>query len=70
MTSPLIADLLRRIQYIEAWSRGIPLILEKAPNFGAPMILPIDNIPTDKERAPGDQASIGISVRFLFHAPS
>jgi ATP-dependent DNA helicase RecG len=30
--NPLIADLLRRIQYIEAWGRGIPLILEKAPN--------------------------------------
>jgi len=24
------------------------------------MILPIDNLPPDKERAPGDQASIGI----------
>jgi ATP-dependent DNA helicase RecG len=30
--NPLIADLLRRIQYIEAWGRGIPLILDKAPN--------------------------------------
>lgn len=30
--NPLIADLLRRIQYIEAWGSGIPLILEKAPN--------------------------------------
>jgi ATP-dependent DNA helicase RecG len=30
--NPLIADLLRRIQYIEAWGRGIPLILAKAPN--------------------------------------
>ena len=30
--NPLIADLLRRIQLIEAWGRGIPLILEKAPN--------------------------------------
>ena len=30
--NPLIADLLRRIQFIEAWGRGIPLILEKAPN--------------------------------------
>jgi ATP-dependent DNA helicase RecG len=30
--NPLIADLLRRIQLIEAWGRGIPLILEKAPD--------------------------------------
>ena len=30
--NPLIADLLRRIHLIEAWGRGIPLILEKAPN--------------------------------------
>jgi predicted HTH transcriptional regulator len=30
--NPHIADLLRRIQFIEAWGRGIPLILEKAPN--------------------------------------
>jgi hypothetical protein len=29
--NPLIADLLRRIHLIEAWGRGIPLILEKAP---------------------------------------
>ena len=29
--NPLIADLLRRINLIEAWGRGIPLILEKAP---------------------------------------
>ena len=28
--NPLIADLLRRIHLIEAWGRGIPLILEKA----------------------------------------
>jgi len=27
----LIADLLRRIHLIEAWGRGIPLIIEKAP---------------------------------------
>ena len=30
--NPFIADLLRRIHLIEAWGRGIPLILEKAPN--------------------------------------
>jgi ATP-dependent DNA helicase RecG len=30
--NPLVADLLRRIQLIEAWGRGISLILEKAPN--------------------------------------
>ena len=30
--NPLIADLLRRIHLIEAWGRGIPLILEKAPH--------------------------------------
>jgi ATP-dependent DNA helicase RecG len=30
--NPLIADLLRRILLIEAWDRGIPLILEKAHN--------------------------------------
>ncbi len=30
--NPLIADLLRRIQLIEAWGRGIPLILEKSPD--------------------------------------
>jgi ATP-dependent DNA helicase RecG len=29
--NPLIADLLRRIHLIEAWGRGIPLIIEKAP---------------------------------------
>jgi len=27
LTSPLIADLLRRIQIIKAWGCGIPLIL-------------------------------------------
>jgi len=58
LTSPLIADLLRRIQLIEAWGRGIPLILEKAPNVQQPMILPIDNLLNAKERAPGDQAII------------
>jgi len=30
--NPLIADLLRRIHLIEAWGRGIPLILDKAPD--------------------------------------
>ena len=30
--NPLIADLLRRIHLVEAWGRGIPLILDKAPN--------------------------------------
>ena len=30
--NPLIADLLRRIHLIEAWGRGIPLILDKSPN--------------------------------------
>ena len=30
--NPLIADLLRRIHLIEAWGRGIPLIIEKAPH--------------------------------------
>jgi len=30
--NPLIADLLLRIHLIEAWGRGIPLILEKAPH--------------------------------------
>jgi len=29
--NPLIADLLRRIHLIEAWGRGIPLILDKTP---------------------------------------
>ena len=29
--NPLIADLLRRIQMIEAWGRGMPLMLENAP---------------------------------------
>ena len=27
----LVADLLRRIHRVEAWGRGMPLILEKAP---------------------------------------
>jgi ATP-dependent DNA helicase RecG len=30
--NPIIADLLRRIHLVEAWGRGIPLILDKAPN--------------------------------------
>ena len=30
--NPLIADLLRRIHFVEGWGRGIPLILDKAPN--------------------------------------
>jgi len=30
--NPLIADLLRRIHLVEAWGRGIPLILDKAPD--------------------------------------
>lgn len=29
--NPLIADLLRRIHFVEGWGRGIPLILAKAP---------------------------------------
>jgi ATP-dependent DNA helicase RecG len=29
--NPLVADLLRRIGLVEAWGRGIPLILEKEP---------------------------------------
>ena len=30
--NPLIADLLRRIHFVEAWGRGIPLILAHAPD--------------------------------------
>lgn len=30
--NPLIADMLRRIQMIEGWGRGMPLILENEPN--------------------------------------
>ena len=30
--NPLIADLFRRIEMVEGWGRGIPLILENAPN--------------------------------------
>ena len=30
--NPLIADLLRRIHFVEAWGRGIPLILANAPD--------------------------------------
>lgn len=30
--NPKIANLLHRIRYIEAWGRGVPLILENAPN--------------------------------------
>ncbi|MCG2752611.1 MAG: putative DNA binding domain-containing protein [Desulfobacteraceae bacterium] len=30
--NPLIADLFRRIEMVEAWGRGIPLILEKEPD--------------------------------------
>ncbi len=30
--NPLIANLLRRIQMVEAWGRGMPLILKNAPN--------------------------------------
>jgi len=29
--NPLVADLLRRIHLIEAWGRGVPLMLEKEP---------------------------------------
>lgn len=29
--NPLIADLLRRIQMVEAWGRGVPLMLENSP---------------------------------------
>lgn len=32
--NPLIADLLRRIQLIEAWGRGMPLMLQNAPTVG------------------------------------
>jgi len=34
--NPLIADLLRRIHLIEAWGRGIALIMEKAPDVIGP----------------------------------
>jgi ATP-dependent DNA helicase RecG len=30
--NPVIAELLRRIRFVESWGRGIPLILEKAPD--------------------------------------
>ncbi len=30
--NPLIADLLRRIEMVEGWGRGMPLILKNAPN--------------------------------------
>ncbi len=30
--NPLIAELLRRIQMVEAWGRGMPLILKNAPD--------------------------------------
>ena len=30
--NPLIADLFRRIEMVEAWGRGMPLILQKAPS--------------------------------------
>lgn len=30
--NPLIAELLRRVHLIEAWGRGVPLILEKEPD--------------------------------------
>lgn len=30
--NPLLADLFRRIDMVEAWGRGIPLILQNAPN--------------------------------------
>ena len=30
--NPLIADLFRRIQMVEAWGRGVPLILKNEPN--------------------------------------
>ena len=30
--NPLIADMLRRIHLVEAWGRGVPLILENAPD--------------------------------------
>ncbi len=30
--NPLIADMLRRIQMVEGWGRGMPLILENEPN--------------------------------------
>jgi len=29
--NPLVADLLRRVHLVEAWGRGVPLILEKEP---------------------------------------
>jgi ATP-dependent DNA helicase RecG len=30
--NPLVADLLRHVHLVEAWGRGMPLILEKAPH--------------------------------------
>ena len=29
--NPLVAELLRRVHMVEAWGRGVPLILEKEP---------------------------------------
>lgn len=31
-TETLVADLLRRVHLVEAWGRGVPLILEKEPD--------------------------------------
>jgi ATP-dependent DNA helicase RecG len=31
-SNPLIADLFRRIQMVEGWGRGMPLIFENAPS--------------------------------------
>jgi ATP-dependent DNA helicase RecG len=32
LRNPLIADLFRRIEMVEAWGRGMPLILKNAPD--------------------------------------
>jgi ATP-dependent DNA helicase RecG len=54
--NPLIADLLRRIQLIEAWGRGIPLILEKPPMSASPKS-PASSSPSSPDRLPSRMRS-------------
>ena len=60
--NPLIADLFRRIEMVEAWGRGMPLILENAPSvefreiarlFVASFERPSASLVTTSETSPG-----------------
>ena len=81
--NPIVADMLRRIQMVEAWGRGIPLILEKEPtvkfevaakifitNFTRPSFQNVAKIATPKTLGKTPGKTPGIILMHLAQNPS